>query len=177
MDINWEKILDQVKEYGAEFGRPIIFAILTFIVGRWVARILRAVLRKALRKARTDEMLVGFLSSIAYIMLMLLVVIAALDKLGVATAQFAALIAAAGLAIGFALQGTLANFAAGVMIIIFRPFKLGDFVDAGGATGVVVEIEIFNTVIKTEDNKKVIVPNGKMMGGKIVNHSAFDTPH
>ncbi len=174
--MDWEQVLDKVKEYGAEYGPPIVLAILTFIIGRWVAKILRRIVRRALRKAKTDEMLVGFLSSIAYIALMLFVVIATLDRLGVATAQFAALIAAAGLAIGFALQGTLANFASGVMIIVFRPFKLGDLVDAGGATGVVVEIEIFNTVIKTEDNKKVIVPNSKMMGGKIVNHSAFDTP-
>ena len=173
--MDWEQILDSVKEYGAEYGPPIIFAILTFIVGRWVARILRGVLRRALRRAKTDEMLIGFLSSMAYIVLMLLVVISALDQLGVATAQFAALIAAAGLAIGFALQGSLSNFAAGVMIILFRPFKLGDFVEAGGATGSVVEILIFNTVIKTSDNRKVIVPNGSMMGGNIVNYSAFHT--
>ncbi len=122
-----------------------------------------------------NEMLVNFLSSIINIVLMLFVIVAALNRLGVNTASLVALLGAAGLAIGLSLQDSLKNFAAGVMIILFKPFKLGDFVEAGGATGVVEKITIFSTQFKTGDNKEIIVPNGAIYGGMIVNYSTKET--
>jgi small conductance mechanosensitive channel len=131
--------------------------------------------KKLMGKAKMDTILVNFIGSIIKSVLLLFVVIAALDQLGVNTTSLIALIGAAGLAIGLALQGSLQNLASGVMLIIFRPFTAGDFVDAGGAMGVVEEIGIFTTTMRTGDNKEVIVPNGALFGGIITNYSKRDT--
>ena len=128
-----------------------------------------------LQRSEVDATLIGFLTNLIYIGAMALVIITALGKLGVNTASFAAVIAAAGLAIGFALQGSLANFAAGVMLVIFRPFQVGDYVEAGGVSGTVEEIQIFATMFKTPDNKQVVVGNAAVTDGTIVNYSAKDT--
>lgn len=149
------------------------FAI--FIIGRIVAGIIVNLVRKLLEKTGTDDMLTNFVCSISKAVLMLFIVIAALNQLGVDTTSFIALIGAAGLAIGLSLQSTLQNFAAGVMLIMFKPFKLGDFVEAGGSAGVVEKITIFNTVMRTGDNREIIVPNGAIYGGTITNNSARDT--
>ena len=133
------------------------------------------IVRKLLEKAGTDEMLINFVCSMTKAVLMLFVIIAALNQLGVDTTSLIALIGAAGLAIGLSLQSTLQNFAAGVMLILFKPFKLGDFIEAGGSAGVVEKITIFDTILKTGDNREIIVPNGDIYGGTIVNNSARDT--
>ena len=126
-------------------------------------------------RSNVDETLVTFVANLAYMGLMALVVISALGQVGVNTTSFAALIAAAGLAIGFALQGSLGNFAAGVMLILFRPFNVGDFIEAAGVAGVVEEVQVFATRMRTGDNKTIIVPNGQITGGSIINYSAKDT--
>ena len=157
------------------YGLKIIFAIAIFVVGKWISKWLTNLSRKLMVKAKVDETLTSFTGSLIYILLMVFVILAALSKLGINTTSFIAILGAAGLAVGLALQGTLANIGAAVLIIIFKPFKLGDFVDAGGAAGVVEEINMFSTVFKTPDNKVIIVPNSAVIGGKITNYSAKDT--
>lgn len=153
----------------------IAFAVAIFIVGRIVTKMLVKLLQKILRKGGTEEILVNFISSIANILLLLVVIVAALDQLGVDTTSLIALVGAAGLAVGLALQGSLQNFAAGVMLIVFRPFKEGDFIEAAGVAGVVEHISIFNTIMRTGDNKEIIIPNGNIYSGVITNYSARDT--
>ncbi|WP_372597963.1 mechanosensitive ion channel family protein [Amphritea sp.] len=153
----------------------IALAAAIFIVGRMVTKVLVNLLGKALRKGKMEEILVNFISSIANILLLLVVIVASLDRLGVDTTSLIALVGAAGLAVGLALQGSLQNFAAGVMLIVFRPFKEGDFIEAAGVAGVVEHISIFNTIMRTGDNKEVIVPNGNIYSGVITNYSARDT--
>ena len=153
----------------------IALAAAIFIVGRMIAKFLVKMLGKVLRKGAMEEILVNFISSIANMLLLLVVIVASLDQLGVDTTSMIALVGAAGLAIGLALQGSLQNFAAGVMLIVFRPFKEGDFIEAAGVNGVVEHISIFNTIMRTGDNKEVIVPNGNIYSGVIVNFSARDT--
>ena len=157
------------------WGTNIIFAIAIFYIGRMIAKTLVKLIEKLLVKSKMDSMLVHFVGSIAYALMLLVVVIASLDRLGVDTTSMVALIGAAGLAVGLALQGSLQNFAAGVMLIVFRPFKGGDFVVAGGVTGIVETITIFTTTMRTGDNKEVIVPNGKIFGDSITNFSKRDT--
>ncbi|MDX8381527.1 MAG: mechanosensitive ion channel [Ghiorsea sp.] len=164
-----------LDDYMIPWGINIAIAIAIFVIGRFVAGLIVNVVNKLLTKSGTDEMLVNFVCSIVRAVLMLFVVIAALNKLGVDTTSFIALIGAAGLAIGLSLQSTLQNFAAGVMLILFKPFKLGDFVEAGGSAGVVEKISIFTTIMKTGDNREIIVPNGAIYGGTITNNSARDT--
>ena len=156
-------------------GLNLIAAIVIFVVGRIVARVLKDVLIKAMEKSKVDPVLISFAGNLGYSVLMVFVILAALARLGIQTTSFVAIIGAAGLAIGLALQGSLSNFAAGVLMLIFRPFKLGDFVEAGGISGIVKEIHIFTTTFKTPDNKRVIVPNSKVMGDNITNYSAEGT--
>ncbi len=166
---------ETVIELAQAYGLPLVWAILIFIVGRIVAGLLANTVAKLMVKSKIDETLVKFMRSLIYMGLMTFVVLAALGKLGIETTSFAAIIAAAGLAIGLSLQGTLGNFAAGVMLILFRPFKAGDFVEAGGVSGVVEEVQIFSTKMRSGDNKEIIVPNGQIMGSTIVNYSAKET--
>ncbi len=153
----------------------IAFAIAIVVVGRIVVKWLVKLIRKLMVRSDLDPILVNFASSIANAVLLLFVFIAALDQLGVNTTSLIALLGAAGLAIGLALQGSLQNFAAGVMMIVFRPFKLGDFIEAGGVTGVVEQISIFSTKMNTVDNREIIIPNGQIYAGAITNYSAKDT--
>lgn len=165
-----------LNEYAMPWSIKIIMALVIFIVGKWVVKIIVNLVKKLLTKAgKMDEMLINFLASIINAILLLFVVIAALDQLGVDTTSLVALIGAAGLAIGLALQGSMQNFAAGVMILVFKPFKSGDFVEAGGVTGVVEQVNIFSSTLRTGDNKEVIVPNGSIYSGAITNFSARDT--
>jgi len=164
-----------LNEYVVPWGINIAMAAAIFIVGRFAVGMIVNIAHQLLRKSGTDEMLSNFVCSIVKAILMLFLVIAALNQLGVDTTSFIALIGAAGLAIGLSLQSTLQNFAAGVMLIMFKPFKLGDFVEAGGVAGVVEKINIFNTVMRTGDNREIIVPNGDIYGGTITNNSARDT--
>ena len=137
-------------------------ALAIFIVGRWIARWLTNMVRKLMTKSNLDDMLINFLGNIVYTVLLLAVAMAALDHLGVQTTSLLAVFGAAGLAIGLALKDSLANFSSGVMIILFRPFKVGDFIEAGGTMGVVEEVRMFATILKTGDNREVILPNGQI---------------
>jgi small conductance mechanosensitive channel len=145
------------------------------VIGRWIAKFIVRLVRKAMQSRQLDEILTRFICNILNMALLVAVVIAAMDQAGIQTTSFVAVLGAATLAIGFALQGSLSNFAAGVMIIIFRPFKVGDYVDAGGTAGIVEEVSVFATVFRTPDNKIVIVPNSSITGGNITNYSAKDT--
>ena len=168
-------IQELIELYAIPWGINIIFALAIFFIGRFIARLLLNIVDKVLNKAGMDPMLVSFVHSILNALLLLFIIIASLDQLGVDTTSFIALIGAAGLAVGLALQGSLQNFASGVLLIVFRPFKVGHFIEAGGATGVVEEIGIFSTRMKTGDNREIIVPNGAIYGGTITNNSARDT--
>ncbi len=159
------------QELLMEFGLKIVAAILVFVIGRWVAKLLRKLLEKMMQRAKVDAAIVGFASSMVYVALMVFVILAALGQIGIQTTSFIAVLGAAGLAVGLALQGSLANFASGVLIILFRPFKTGDYIEGGGTAGVVKNIHIFTTTLTTPDNKRVIVPNAKMMGDSIINYS------
>jgi len=162
------EILDKISVYLVQYGLNILAALLIILIGKWLAGMFTRFLEKVLLQSKINKTLASFAKNIAYYGLLAFVFLAALNKLGIETTSFIALIGAAGLAVGFALQGTLSNFAAGVMLIIFEPFHAGDFVEAGGAAGIVEEMQIFSTIMKTTDNKKVIVPNSKITGDKIV---------
>ena len=153
----------------------VAIAIAIIFVGRIVVKWVVKLLGKMMAKSDLDEILINFVSSIAKAVLLLLIFIAALNQIGVDTTSLIALIGAAGLAVGLALQNSLQNFAAGVMMIVFRPFKLGDFVEVGGVVGVVEQISIFSTMLKTADNRELIVPNGQIYASAITNYSARET--
>lgn len=155
-----------------EFGFKIVAAVLIFVVGRWVAGVLQKLLEKVMTRAKVDPAIVSFTTSLAHWVMMLFVVLAALGQVGVETTSLIAMLGAAGLAVGLALQGSLANFASGVLIILFRPFKTGDYIEGAGVEGTVKTIHIFTTTLVTLDNKRVIVPNAKMTDGNIINYSA-----
>jgi small conductance mechanosensitive channel len=167
-----QEMIDRLREALAALGPNVIAAVLILVIGWWAAKLATRLVRGAMTRAKTDSTLVAFLGNLVYMLALTMVIIAALGRLGVNTSSFVAVIAAAGLAIGFALQGSLANFAAGVMLIFFRPFKVGDYVEAGGVSGTVEEVQIFMTALKTPDNKAVVVPNSAITGGNIVNYSA-----
>ena len=167
-----EKMVDV---YVVPWSINIALAIVVFIVGRLIAKGLVKVLERILGRAKVDSMLVEFIGSIARAVLLLFVIIASLDMLGVDTTSLIAMLGAAGLAVGLALQGSLQNFASGVLLIIFRPFMVGDVIDAGGVIGKVEKITIFSTVMLTPDNREIIVPNGSIYGGTITNISARAT--
>jgi len=170
-----ETVVAKLQEWLTLYGLKIVAAALIFLIGRWVAKGLRVLLKKMLQKSRTDETLISFITNLAYVALMTFVVIAALAQLGVQTTSFIAVIGAAGLAVGLALQGSLANFAAGVLMIIFKPFKVGDYIEGGGCAGTVEDIGIFTCELKSPDNKKIIIPNAKLTGDNIVNYSAKES--
>jgi small conductance mechanosensitive channel len=165
----------QAQDVVAVWGLKVVAAIAIFIIGRWVAKAVRSGVRRMMTKANVDSIIIGFVSSMTYIALLAFVVIAALGQLGIQTTSFIAILGAAGLAVGLALQGSLANFAAGFLMIIFRPFKVGDFIEGAGVAGVVEAIHIFTTTLKTGDNKLIIIPNAKLSGDNITNYSAQET--
>jgi len=173
--MDFSNILPRLQELLAFYGLKILAAIVIFIVGRWIARALKNVIKRMMTKGNVDDILVSFVGNLTYIALLAFVIIAALNQLGIQTTSFIAVIGAAGLAVGLALQGSLANFAAGVLMIIFRPFKAGDYIEGAGVAGVVEKAHIFTTQIKTPDNKTIIIPNGKLMGDNITNYSTKDT--
>lgn len=176
MEFTPEAIQAMLASYAVPMAINLVVAAAIFIVGRMVMRSVRNLVTKLLlRKADADPMLVDFVGNIVYALGLTFVVIAALGRLGVQTTSLIAVLGAAGLAIGLALQGSLANFAAGVMLLTFKPFRQGHFVEAGGVSGVVENIGIFSTTMRTGDNKEVIVPNGGIYGGTITNYSARDT--
>jgi small conductance mechanosensitive channel len=168
-------LLERIGEWAVSFAPSLIGALLTLIVGLWLARLLTKGVRAVLVRAKVDEALSQFLGNLVYYGLVALVLVAAAGKLGVETTSFVAILGAAGLAVGFALQGSLGNLAAGVMILLFRPFRVGDVIEAGGQLGSVKEMGVFATTLATPDNRKVIMPNSAITGGSIVNYSAYET--
>jgi small conductance mechanosensitive channel len=170
-----EDVWIKIQEWVAFYGLKIIAALVILMVGRWIARGVQRLIARILAKRNVDPTIVSFVEHLAYIALLTFVIIAALAQLGIQTTSFIAVIGAAGLAIGLALQGSLANFAAGFLMIIFKPFKAGDYIEGGGAAGTVEKIEVFTTKLNTVDNRVVIIPNAKMMGDNIINYSAKDT--
>jgi small conductance mechanosensitive channel len=167
--------MEKLQELVMFYGLKIVAAIVILIVGRWVAKTLRNLMQKLMAKRNLDPTIVNFIANLTYIGLMAFIVIAALGQLGIQTTSFVVVIGAAGLAIGLALQGSLANFAAGFLMILFRPFKVGDFIEGGGTAGVVEEVQVFTTTLRTPDNKTIIVPNAKMTGDNITNYSTKET--
>lgn len=169
-----EEIINKVYEYLITYGLKVLAAILIFIVGKWAAKLISNAIEKLMLKAKVEKTITHFVRNIMYFALLLFVIIAALNKLGVQTTSIIAMLGAAGLAVGLALQGSLANFAAGIILIIFKPFKAGDLVDIADAEGIVQEIHIFNTVLNTLDNRRVVIPNAKITDGNITNYTAND---
>ena len=175
MELDYEKSLTWLQEHGMEWGFHLLAALAIFIIGRWVAKGIRNGVRRVMEKREVDPTISRFVSSLAYIGMLAFVVLAALGQLGIQTTSFIAVLGAAGLAIGLALQGSLSNFAAGFMLVAFRPFKVGDFIEGAGIAGSVEEIQIFSTKLRTPDNKIIIVPNGKIFDDSITNYSAEAT--
>lgn len=168
-------MLERLPELLISFGGKVLVALIIFIVGKWVARMLSDVIKRILTKGKMDSTVAQFLGNLIYGVILAFVVIAAIGKLGVQTTSLVAIFGAATLAVGMAMQGTLGNFSSGVMLLIFRPFKVGDSVIAGGITGKVEDIGIFSTTIIPSDGRKVIIPNGKLSNDTITNFSALPT--
>jgi len=164
-----------MQELVTFYGIKIAAALVILVVGRWIAKAVSRLTERLLNNRKVDRTIVSFVEHLTYIALMTFVVLAALAQLGIQTTSFIAVIGAAGLAIGLALQGSLANFAAGFLLIIFKPFKAGDYIEGAGVAGTVEGIQVFTTVLRTADNKTIIVPNAKIMGDNITNYSAKET--
>lgn len=164
-----------IAENGMDFLLNILAAAAVFIIGKWVAHLIARLAQRAMTKAKVDPTLGNFVKNIIYTALLIFVSIAALGQLGVKTGSFIAIVGAAGLAIGLAMQGSLSNFAAGVLLILFKPFKAGDYIEAGGTAGSVQEVHIFTTVLNSPDNCRIIVPNAQVTGGTIKNYTANET--
>ena len=165
---------DMIQGYLATYGLRVVAAIIIFLIGKWLARLIARIVEKMLVRADVDKTLGTFTKRLVYILLLVFVIIAALNQLGIQTTSLVAILGAAGLAIGFALQGSLSNFASGVMLILFKPFKVGDFVEVAGTLGAVQGIHIFNTILSSPDNRRIIVPNGQITSDKITNFTAID---
>ncbi|HZX24046.1 MAG TPA: mechanosensitive ion channel domain-containing protein [Woeseiaceae bacterium] len=175
MEIDLQQLGAKAQALATEFGIDIIAALAIFIIGRWVANLITKGLRRLMERANVDATLIKFLSNIVRVLLLIFVILAAIGQLGIQTTSLIAVLGAAGLAVGLALQGSLSNFAAGVLVIIFRPYKVGDYIEGAGVAGTVDEVQIFNTVLKTPDNVRIIVPNSQITGGIITNYSAHET--
>ncbi|MFV0378591.1 MAG: mechanosensitive ion channel family protein [Mangrovibacterium sp.] len=171
--------LDGLKEmitgFVVTYGMKIIAAVITLIIGLWVVKLMVKALARLMEKKNIDSSLRGFINSLADITLKIMLFITVIGMVGIQMTSFVAILGAAGLAVGMALSGTLQNFAGGVMILIFKPFKTGDFIEAQGYTGTVSEIQIFITVLKTLDNKTIIIPNGGLSTGSLINYSTEET--
>jgi small conductance mechanosensitive channel len=170
-NVSLDVFLTKMIDLGISVGSKILLAIVVFLVGRWIVRRLNKLLAKILEKRHVEASLSTFVKSLVNITLTLLLIIVVIGVLGIETSSFIALFASAGVAIGMALSGTLQNFAGGVMILLFKPFKVGDTIEAQGQSGTVREIQIFNTILATPDNKIIIIPNGGLSTGLMKNYS------
>ena len=177
-----EDIQDQVFDLGAEawnlvltYGPKLVYVIIVLVVGLWVIKAITKGVKRMIAKSDIDDSLTTFLSSLVNMTLKVVLVITIIDMLGIQATSFIAILGAAGLAVGMALSGTLQNFAGGVMLLVFKPFKVGDYVEAQGHAGTVKEIQIFNTILKTPDNKTIIIPNGGLSTGSMSNYSTEAT--
>jgi len=167
----WDRIVSWVVAYGGQ----ALGAIVTLVVGYLAARLMRRIVKRWLAKTELALALQRFVTQITYVAILIFAIVASLARFGIETTSFVAILGAAGFAIGFALQGSLSNFAAGVLILILRPFKIGDFVEAGGVSGSVQDIQLFTTILATPDNVKVMVPNAQIYGGVIRNYNGYET--
>jgi small conductance mechanosensitive channel len=163
----------RLQDVGLSLGLKLVVVVLIFLIGRWAARFLRSLVKRALAKTRTEPTIAAFASNMSYYAIMAFVVLAILGQLGIETTSLIALIGATGLAIGLALQGSLANFSAGLLLIIFRPFRVGDWIGVGGVSGYVEDLELLTTIIRTLDNRTVIIPNSKLTDDNIINYSTL----
>jgi len=173
--IDYMGIVEMAEANGLEFAKDLIIALAIFYVGKLVVGLAVRGLRRVMRARDFDPTLETFLGNLVRMVLMIVVIIAAISQLGIQTTSFIAIFGAAGLAVGLALQGSLSNFAAGVLIVMFRPYKVGDFVEAAGIAGSVEQVQILTTILKTPDNKSIIVPNSQIMDSIITNYSTNDT--
>lgn len=173
--LDWDGLIQIGKTVGVEFIGKLLIALIIFYVGRIIARMLVKGIRKILQAQEVDKILESFVCNLTYWIVMIVVIIAAINQIGVQTTSLIAVMGAAGLAIGLALQGSLSNFAAGVLIVIFRPYRVGDFVEAAGISGSVQQVQILTTILKTGDNKQIVVPNAQIMESIITNYSANNT--
>ncbi len=175
---DWNTVLDQVltmlQTTGVEFVKNLVVALIIFYAGRWVVGLIVRGIAAVMQKSNIDKTLETFICNLVRISLFLIVVIAAVNQLGIQTTSLIAVLGAAGLAVGLALQGSLSNFASGVLIVLFRPYKVGDFIEGAGVSGSVQDVQILTTVLTTGDNKRVIVPNSQIMGSIITNYSSND---
>ena len=167
--------LQQLIDWGVNAGGRIIGAIIIFVVGRFLISLLRKMLARLLAKRHVDASIQSFVKSLVNILLTILLIIAVIGKLGVETTSFAALLASAGVAVGMALSGNLQNFAGGLIVLLFRPFKVGDWIESQGVSGTVREIQIFHTILTTADNKVIYIPNGALSSGTVTNYSREET--
>lgn len=170
-----ENAINSVVQLVPVYALRLLAAVAIIVVGRWIAKYLRGLVQRVLAKREVDAAVVSLAASVSYVLLMVGVLLAALGQLGVQVTTFVAILGAAALAVGLALQGSLANLAAGVLLLIFRPFKAGDYIEAAGTSGVVEEMQIFTSQLRTADNRLVIVPNSKLTGDNIINYTAKDT--
>jgi small conductance mechanosensitive channel len=175
LGFDWAEVWTMIQTTGVDLGINLVTAVVIFFVGKWIVNLFVKGLMKAMQKGDMDITLRRFVANLARMLLMLFVIIAAIHQLGIQTASLIALLGAAGLAVGLALQGSLSNFAAGVLIVLFRPYKVGDWIEGGGVSGSVEEVQILTTVLKTGDNKRVIIPYSQIMGTTITNYSANET--
>ena len=166
---------DLLMTYGVDYGLAILKAVIILVIGLWIIKAFRNGFGKFLERRNIDSSLKPFLKSLLYNLLLVLLVLSVLSTLGVQMTSFVAIVGAAGLAVGLALQGTLQNFAGGVIMLVLRPFKVGDYIEGGGHAGTVREIQIFNTILMTPDNRKIIIPNGGLSNSSITNYSAEET--
>lgn len=171
MELSW----DSISEFSTLYGMRAIVSLLIFVIGKQSASFLSSLIIKGMRKSQIDETIISFFSNVIYGGFLVIIILASLSNLGFDTTSFIAILGAAGLAIGLALQGTLSNVGAGVLIVFFRPFKIGHFVTIAGESGTVEAINLFSVIIKTPDNKQIIIPNSTVIGKSIVNFSAKET--
>ena len=170
-----QQVLQKLMDWGVNAGGHIIGALLIFVIGRFLIKILNRMLARILTRRHVDAGIQSFTKSLVNILLTILLIVAIVNKLGVETTSFAALLASAGVAVGMALSGNLQNFAGGLIVLLFRPYKVGDWIESQGESGTVREIQIFHTILTTADNKVVYIPNGALSSGTIVNYSREDT--
>jgi len=173
--MNTDELIEKIKVWSADYGLRVLAALFIIVVGGWISKGLRGIIARLSNRRALDPTISAFLGNITYVAAMTFVIVAALGQLGIQTASFVAVLGAAGLAVGLALQGSLANFAAGFLLIMFRPFVRGDYILGGGVEGTVDEIQVFCTILTTPDGKKVIVPNSKLTSDNIINFTARGT--
>jgi small conductance mechanosensitive channel len=169
--VDIDSLLATLQNLATLYGLKILAAIFIFVIGRWVAIMIKKFLGKTMTRSGVDATIIPFVLDLSYVALLIMVIVASLGALGIQTTSLIAVLGAAGLAVGLALQGSLSNFAAGVLIVTFRPIRVGDYFEGAGTAGTVEQIQIFSTTAKTPDNKVIIIPNGKLLSDNIVNYS------